>query len=79
MKVKSETIARTICLIITLINQALAIAGKEKIPITENQIYQTVSLIATVGISLWNWWKNNSFTPAAIKADEFMKKLKEKR
>lgn len=79
MKVKSETIARTVCLIVTLINQALAIAGKEKIPITENQIYQIVSLLATIGISLWNWWKNNSFTPAAIKADEFMKKLKEKR
>ena len=76
MKVKSETIARTVCLIVTLINQALAIAGKEKIPVTENQVYQIVSLLATVGVSLWNWWKNNSFTPAAIKADEFMKKLK---
>lgn len=75
-KVKADTIARTICLIVTLLNQILAIAGKEAIPITENQVYQNVSLLATIGISLWNWWKNNSFTPAAIKADKLMKKLK---
>lgn len=78
-KVKADTIARTVCLIVTLINQALAIAGREKIPITENQIYQIVSLFATISISLWNWWKNNSFTPAAIKADEIMHKLKNER
>lgn len=76
-KVKADTIARTICLIVTLLNQILAIAGREAIPITENQIYQIVSLLATVGISIWNWWKNNSFTAAAIKADEFMHELKE--
>ena len=51
-KVKADTIARTICLIVTLLNQILAIAGKEAIPITENQVYQNVSLLATIGISL---------------------------
>lgn len=77
MKVKSETIARTVCLIIALLNQGLAIYGKEKLPITENEIYQVVSFIATTATTLWAWWKNNSFTPAAIKADEFKQKLKE--
>lgn len=77
MKVKSETIARTVCLIIALLNQGLAIYGKEKLPITENEIYQVVSFIATAATTLWAWWKNNSFTPAAIKADEFKQKLKE--
>ena len=77
MNVKSDTIARTICLMIALANQILAFCGKNAIPITENDVYQIVSLLATVGISVWNWWKNNSFTAAAIKADEIMHELKE--
>ena len=74
--VKIDTIVRTIVLIIALANQALAIAGKETFPVTEDQVYQTVSLIATIGASVWAWWKNNSFTRAAIKADEVLANLK---
>lgn len=76
MNVKSDTIARTICLMIALANQILAFCGKNVIPITENEVYQIVSLLATVGISIWTWWKNNSFTKEAIQADELMNKLK---
>ena len=36
MKVKTETIIRTIVLILALANNVLAIYGKEKIPITED-------------------------------------------
>lgn len=76
MKVSINTIVRTIVLIIALANQALAIAGKEAFPVTEDQVYQIVSLIATVGASVWAWWKNNSFTRAAIEADKVMAQLK---
>ena len=75
-EVKPDTIARTIWLALVLINQALAICGKEKIPITESEIYQLVTLIATIVTAVWTWWKNNSFTRAAIKADEYMYELK---
>lgn len=74
--VKTETIARTIVLFIALANQMLAIAGKEVFPVTEDQVYQIVSLIATVGASVWAWWKNNSFTKAAIEADNVLSQLK---
>lgn len=74
--VKIETIVRTIVLIIALANQALAIAGKEVFPVTEDQVYQIVSLIVTIGASVWAWWKNNSFTKAAIKADEVLDQLR---
>lgn len=74
--VKTETIARTIVLFIALANQMLAIAGKEVFPVTEDQVYQIVSLIATVGASVWAWWKNNSFTKAAIEADKVLDQLK---
>ena len=74
--VKIDTIVRTVVLIIALANQALAIAGKEAFPVTEDQVYQIVSLIATVGASVWAWWKNNSFTRAAIEADKVLADLK---
>ena len=74
--VKIDTIVRTVVLIIALANQALAIAGKEAFPVTEDQVYQIVSLIATVGASVWAWWKNNSFTRAAIEADKVLANLK---
>lgn len=74
--VNPKTIARTIVLFIALANQMLAIAGKEVFPVTEDQVYQIVSLIATVGASVWAWWKNNSFTKAAIEADKVLDQLK---
>ena len=74
--VKIDTIARTIVLFIALANQVLAIAGKEIFPVTEDQVYQTVTLIATVGASVWAWWKNNSFTQNAIQADNVLYQLK---
>lgn len=77
MKVKSETIIRTIVLILALANQVLAIYGKQKIPITEDEVYQLVTLIITIGSALLAWWKNNSFTQPAIKADEYMEKLRQ--
>lgn len=74
--VKVDTIARTIVLFLALANQVLAIAGKEVFPVTEDQVYQGVTLIATVGASVWAWWKNNSFTKNAIEADKVLTQLK---
>lgn len=74
--IKGDTIARTIVLALALINQMLVVFGKEALPIVEDDVYQIVSLIATAGTSIWAWWKNNSFTQAAITADEEMKTMK---
>lgn len=79
MKVKTETIIRTIVLILALANQVLAIYGKQKIPITEDEVYQLITLAATIGSALWAWWKNNSFTQPAIKADEYMERLRQEK
>lgn len=75
--VKPTTIARTIIFFLSLLNQIFALAGKESIPFVEDDIYQLVSLIFTIGSGIWAWWKNNSFTSSAIKADETLKELKE--
>ena len=75
--IKADTIARTIVLALALINQVLAIVGKDALPFTEDSVYQISRLIATLITSGIAWWKNNSFTQAAIEADELKEKLKE--
>lgn len=74
--VKPATWARMAVLLLTFVNQVLAIFGKEALPVLENDIYQLVSLGSTIAVGAYTAWKNNSFTPAAIAADEYMKKLK---
>ncbi len=76
-KVSAGTIARTICLMLALANQALAVFGKAPIPVGDEDLTQLVSLIFTIAASLAAWWKNNSFTPEAIEADEALKALRE--
>ena len=76
MKITAETIARTVVLALALLNQVLAICGKGQIQIAENDIYQIVSLTFTAVAAVWSWWKNNSFTQNAIKADEYLNELK---
>ncbi len=73
MNVTSGTIARTICLCLALLNQVFAVMGKDSIAIAEDDIYQIVSLIATITMAIAAWWKNNSFTKAAISADEVLR------
>lgn len=74
--VTPDTWARTICLLVALVNQCLAILGKESLPFAENDIYQVVSLLATIITGAIAWWKNNSFTEAAKNADALLKESK---
>ena len=69
MKVKADTLARTIFLALSLVNLILSALGKVPLQLEENQIYEICSLAAVIIASLSAWWKNNSFTKAAIKAD----------
>ena len=75
--VSSDTLARTIVLAIALLNQILAVAGKGTLDIVETDVYQVVSLVFTLVTTVMAWWKNNSFTKQAIKADEVLKELKD--
>lgn len=75
MKASKATLARTIVLVIALINQVLTVSGKNPLPFSETEIYEGVSLMLTATASIVSWWKNNSFTKNAIKADEYKKSL----
>ena len=76
MNIKTDTIARTIVLALALINQFLAIFGKGALPFTNDDIYQVVSLAATFITSGVAWWKNKSFTKAAIEADTYLTEVR---
>ena len=78
MKIKKETIIRTVILAVALINQVLTLFGYSILPISDEQITEVISLIFTIGASAWAWWKNNSFTQAALEADELLNELKHK-
>lgn len=76
MKVKTDTIVRTVILFFTLLNQVLTIVGKNPLPFAEDELYTALTTVATVIATLWAWWKNNSFTRSAIRADEYLTELK---
>lgn len=77
MNVKVDTIIRTAVLILALANNALMIAGKSPLPISDETLAQVISFIFTTAAALWAWWKNNSFTRAALKADLYLERLRE--
>lgn len=76
-RISTATIARTATLILALTNQVLSAAGKPVLPIESENLEQLVTVGITIGASLWAWWKNNSFTSEAIRADEYMKNLRD--
>jgi len=78
-KISAGTIARTIFLLITMINAGLAMFGKTPLPFKpdEAQIYTEVSFVLHVVAAVLAWWKNNSFTRPAILGDWFMNQVKE--
>lgn len=77
MKISKGTIVRTIMLVIVIVNMILKACGKNIINIDENQVLTVLEYIIEIAVIAVNWWKNNSFTENAKKADEFLKNLKE--
>lgn len=69
-KITSGTIARTAILALALVNQVLLMMGVQAIPIADEDINTIVSTFWTVVAALVAWWKNNSFTQAALIGDE---------
>lgn len=68
-KPSRATVIRTALLVLAIINNALAIAGKSPLPIDSDTLTQVISFGFTTTASLVAWWKNNSFTQKAIAAD----------
>ena len=78
-KITAGTIARTIVLLLALVNQCLSMAGVQVIPIADEDINALVTTLWTVCASLAAWWKNNSFSKAALDGDAAMRAEREGR
>lgn len=74
--ISAGTIARTACLLLALVNQVLSALGKPVLPIESATVEQLVTAGITTVTALIAWWKNNSFTPAALEADKTFDRLK---
>lgn len=79
MNVSKGTVIRTVLLLIALVNQVLTACGISPLPLEDETLTALISSLFTVGTALAAWWKNNSFTKAAIRADEVKKQLKAER
>lgn len=76
MKVKVSVIIRVVALVAVLVNQVLAIFGKD-LPFTGDVVYQTISIILTVGVSFIAAWKNNDFTAFAKLSGKVLDSLRD--
>lgn len=73
--VKPGVWVRLVLLVASLANMALTLSGKN--PIGDGSaVSDIVSILAASGASLVSYWKNNSFTKAAMIGDEIMEELK---
>jgi len=77
MNISKGTIVRTIMLIIVIINMILKHIGIDAINVSESEILSLVEVLIEIAVIAVSFWKNNSFTEKAIKADEFLKTLRE--
>lgn len=74
--ISAGTVARTAALLLALTNQVLSALGKPVLPIESATVEQLVTAGITTVTALVAWWKNNSFTPAALEADKTYDRLK---
>lgn len=75
-RISTATIARTAVLLLALTNQMLSALGKPVLPIESATVEQLVTAGITTVAALISWWKNNSFTIAALEADKTYDRLK---
>ena len=74
--ISAGTVARTAVLGLALANQILSACGKPVLPIESATVEQLVTAGITTVAALIAWWKNNSFTTAALAADSYLEQLK---
>lgn len=68
--VTAKTWIRTAVLALALINQAFVTLASHSENINIDELSSNLTFVITAVSSIWAWWKNNSFTLPAQKADE---------
>lgn len=75
--VSAGTIARTISQGIVFLNLILGLFGKTPLDIDESVIYTVCTGVATIGVGIWTFWKNNNFSKSARQAQLIKDGVKE--
>ena len=70
--VSKQTWARTIVLLLALVNQALVMFEVTDRVVELETWTRYVTYALTVISAVWSWWKNNSFTQKAQEADNLI-------
>lgn len=73
---KSNAIIRLIVLAVLIVNQTLITLGYEPLPFSDEQIYESVSIVALVVVSLYSWWRNNNVSEEALAGQAEIERLK---
>ena len=76
MKISKWTIVRTIGVVLVIVNMILQRMGYDVINVSESEILALVEVLIEIAVIIVAWWKNNSFSEKAIKADEFLQTLR---
>lgn len=76
MKISKSTIIRTVLLLLVLVNFVLERCGIDIIPADEYTVTMWVEFGIEIAVIIVGFWKNNSFSKKAIKADEFLAQLR---
>lgn len=76
MKISKGTIVRSILMVFACVNLVLKIKGKAPIDITGNEVLMFVDTFIDFAIIIVGFWKNNSYSQNAIKADVYLQGLK---
>lgn len=77
MKITKSTIVRTILIVLVIINFILERCGIDVIPTDEGTISMFVETLIELAVIVVGFWYNNSFSPNALKAQEYLNNLRE--
>lgn len=72
----ANLVVRIIVLVAVLVNQLLVATGKNPLPFADETIYEFASVIVTIGVAIYNAWKNNNITGDAKIAQKVLDALK---
>lgn len=76
VKITKGTIIRTILTVIVLINLVLKAFGKSAITVDDGVIANVVETAIEIAAIAVGFWKNNSYSEKALKADKFLQDLR---
>ena len=77
MKISKGTIVRTIMIVLVIVNMILKKLGFDVLNIEEGTVSAFVETALEIAVIAVSFWKNNSFSENALKADKYLSELRE--